>query len=204
MGAFSRSPECVEGGFCESSHAEDSAKPWSEHFPTEVGVEAFVKDVRVKGECLIVGEGELHAAHDGVQPLGLGPPVLLVYQVGVVDYLGDLMEHQVLQLILLEERLEGAVLSAVGKLGTYHIEELRPIRGLRGIAEEGKGGLGVYKAPDQPDACGAVHVASPTRCPQHQVLLSVPRTPDDPSLALTASRAALSACAASTLSGERK
>src|SRR5919107_1583206 len=204
MDAFSLSPECMEGEFCEGSHAEDSTKPWSEHFPTEVGVEALVKDVRVKGERFVVGEGELHAAHDGVQPLGLGPPVLLVHQVGVVDYLGDLMEHPVLQLILLEKRLEGAVLSAVGKLGPDHVEELRPLRGLRGIAEEGKGGLGVYKAPDQPDACGAVHVASPTRCPQHQVLLSVPRTPDDPSLALTASRAALSACAASTLSGERK
>src|SRR5215217_3016884 len=96
MGAFSRPPECMEGEFCEGSHAEDATKPWSEHFPTEVGVETLVKDVRVKGECLIVGEGDLHAAHDGVQPLGLGPPVLLVHEVGVVDYLGDLMEHPVL------------------------------------------------------------------------------------------------------------
>src|SRR5215217_6012695 len=109
MGAFSLSPECMEGEFCEGSHAEDSTKPWSEHFPTEVGVDALVKDVRVKGERFVVGEGELHAAHDGVQALGLGPPVLLVHQVGVVDDLRDLVEHSVLQLVLLQESLEGAV-----------------------------------------------------------------------------------------------
>jgi hypothetical protein len=145
MGAFSRSPECMEGEFCEGSHAEDSTKPWSEHFPTEVGVEALVKDVRVKGERLIVGEGELHAAHDGVQPLGLGPPVLLVHQVCVVDYPGDLMEHPVLQLVVLQESLKGAILPSVGEPGPDHVEEFRPLRGLRGIAEEGKGGLRVYK-----------------------------------------------------------
>src|SRR5215218_3047546 len=111
MCAFSRSPECMEGEFCEGSQPEESTKPWSEHFPTEVGVEALVKDVRVKGERLVVGEGELHAAHDGVQPLGLGPPVLLVHQVGVVDDLRYLAQHGVAQeVVLLQEGFEGAIL----------------------------------------------------------------------------------------------
>src|SRR5918995_270848 len=175
-----------------------------EGLPPQVGVKAIVEDIRERGECLVVGERELHAAHDGVQPLGLGFPVLLVHQVGVVDYLGDLMEHPVLQLILLQERLEGAVLPAVGEPGPDHIEELRLLRGLRRIAEEGEGGLGVYKAPDQPDAGGAVHVAAPTRGPQHHLLPSVPNVPADPSLTLAASRAALSASAAWRRSGERK
>src|SRR5215218_4815701 len=204
MCAFSRSPECMEGEFCEGSQPEESTKPWSEHFPTEGGVEALVKDVRVKGERLIVGEGELHAAHDGVQPLGLGPPVLLVHQVGVVDYLGDLMEHPVLQLVVLQESLEGAVLPSVREPGPDHIEELRLLRGFRGIVEEGEGGPWVHEAPDQPNAGCAVHVTALTRRPQHQVLPSVPNALADPSLTLAASRAALSAPAASPLSGERK
>src|ERR671913_1175353 len=146
----------------------------------------------------------LFPAHDGVQPLGLGPPVLLVHEVGVVDDLGYLAEHPVLEPVLLQESLEGAVLLAVGEPGPDHVEELRPLRRLRGIAEEGEVGLRVQEAPYQPDAGGAVHVATPARGPHHQRLPSPPRSPADPWLVLAASRAALSVCAASLLSGERK
>src|SRR5215210_1232997 len=179
-------------------------RPKLEGLPAQVGVEAIVERVGVARERMVVRQRELHAAHDGVQALGLGTGVLLVHQIGVVDYLGDLAEHSVLQLVVLQERLEGAVLSAVGEPGPDHVEELRTLRGLRGIAEEGEGGLGVYKAPDQPDAGGAVHVAASARGPQHQGLPSAPTVPADPSPSLIASRAALSACAVSPLSGERK
>src|SRR5215210_4592368 len=122
-----------------------------------------------------------------------------------MDDLRDLAQHGIAQeVVLLQERLEGAIFSAVGEPGPDHVEELRPLRGLRGIAEEGKGGLRVYKAPDQPDAGGAVHVAPASRGPQHQPSPSAPGAPAGASLPLTASRAALSAAAASPLSGERK
>src|SRR5215210_3727686 len=177
----------------------------SEGFPTEVGVEAVVEDVGMARERLVVWQRELHAAYDGVQALGLGAGVLLVQQVGVVDDLGDLAKHGVAQeVVLLEEGLEGAILPSVGEPGPDHIEELCPLLGFRGIAEEGEGCLRVQEAPDQPDAGCAVHVAAPARGPQHQTLPSVPRAPADPLRSLTASRAALSAPAASRRSGERK
>src|SRR5829696_2356459 len=176
----------------------------SEHFPAEVGVEAIVEDVGVARERQIVWQRELHAAHDGVQALGLGPPVLLVHQIGVVDYLRDLAQHGVVELVLLQERFEGAILPSVGEPGPDHVEKLRSLRGLRGIAEEGEGCLLVQEAPNQPYAGGAVHVASTARGPQHQTLSSVPRTPGDLSRSLTASRATLSAPAASRRSGDRK
>src|SRR5687768_16298675 len=59
----------------------------------QVDVEAVVECVGVFRERMVVGQSELHATHDGVQPLGLGPPVLLVHEVGVVDDLGYLAEH---------------------------------------------------------------------------------------------------------------
>src|SRR5215203_7433418 len=43
-------------GVLRSSRVDASANLWSEHFPAEVGVEAFVKHVRMKGERLVVGE----------------------------------------------------------------------------------------------------------------------------------------------------
>src|SRR5215210_6669263 len=130
---------------------------------------------------------------------------LLIHEVGVVDDLPDLAQHGVAQeVVLLEERLEGAVLPAVGEPGPHHIEELRPLLGLRGIAAEGEGGIRVYEAPYQPDAGGAVHVAAPARGPQHQTLSSVRAAPADASRPLKASRAALSASATSRRSGERK
>src|SRR5215212_5145295 len=59
--------------------------------PPQVGVEAIVEYVGVTRECLVVGKGELHTAHDGVQTLGFGPPVLFVHKVCVVDDLGNLV-----------------------------------------------------------------------------------------------------------------
>jgi hypothetical protein len=50
-----------------------------ERYPSEVGVEALVEDVGVFHEGVVVGQRELHPTHDGVQALGLGPPVLLVH-----------------------------------------------------------------------------------------------------------------------------
>src|ERR687897_373136 len=108
------------------------------------------------------------------------------------------------EVVLLQEGFEGAILPSVGEPGPDHVEELRLLRGLRGIAEEGKGGIRVYEAPYQRDAGGAVHVAALARGPQHQPLPSAPGAPADPSRSLTASRAALSAAAASRRSGERK
>jgi hypothetical protein len=64
-------------------------------------------------EGLVVGEGELHPAYYGVEALGLGTAVLLVHQVGVVNYLGDLREYGILEIVLREERLEGAGVSVV-------------------------------------------------------------------------------------------
>src|SRR5215213_3741053 len=176
----------------------------SEHFPTEVGVEAIVEGVCVPRERQIVGQRELHATYDGVQTLGLGAGVLLVHQVGVVDDLRDLAQHGVVEVVLLEEGLEGAVFPVVGEPCSNHVEELCPLWGFRRIAEEGEGGIRVYEAPYQPDAGGAVHVAALARGPQHQPWPSVPRVPADPSRSLTASRVALSAPAASRRSGERK
>src|SRR5215216_5923379 len=155
-------------------------------------------------ERLVVWQRELHAAYDGVQALGLGAGVLLVHQVCVMDDLCDLAQHGVVEGVLLQEGLEGAVLPAVGEPGPHHIEELRPLRGLRRIAEEGEGGLWVYEASDQPYASCAVHVAAPARGPEHY--LTLPTSPPSavPVAALTAWRAALRAAAASPLSGERK
>src|SRR5215210_3320240 len=172
--------------------------------PLQVRVQAVEDSVRVEREGLVVGEGELHTPDHGVQPFGLGAPVLLVHEVGIMDYLGDLMEYPVLQLVVLQECLEGTGVPAVREPGPDHVEELCPLRGLRGIAEEGEGGLGIQESPYQPDACRPVHVAAPARGPQHQGLSSVPKTPDGPSLALAASRAALSASAAPRRRGERK
>src|SRR5919112_2488090 len=147
-------------------------------------------------ERQVVGQRELHAAHDGVKALGLGAGVLLVHQVCVMDDLRDLAQHRVVEGVLLQEGLEGAVLTVVGEPGPHHIEELRPLWGLRGIAEEGEGGIRVYEAPDQPYAGCAVHVAAPARGPQHQTLPSAPGALVAASRSLTASRAALSAPAA--------
>jgi hypothetical protein len=76
----------------------------------------------VPGEGHVVGEGEPHAAHDGVQVLGLGAPVLLVHKVRVVDDLRDLAQHGVAEIVLFEERLQGAVLPAVGEPCSHHVE----------------------------------------------------------------------------------
>src|SRR5215208_3891032 len=156
-------------------------------------------------ERLVVWQRELHAAYDSVQAIGLGAGVLLVHQVCVMDDLRDLAQHRVAQEgVLLQEGFEGAILPTVGEPGPYHIEELRPLRGLRRIAEEGEGGVRVYEAPYQPDAGGAVHVAPAACGPKHQPSPSVRAVPAVPSRSLTASRAALRAAAASPLSGERK
>jgi hypothetical protein len=92
----------------------------------------------------------------------------------------------------------------VGEPGSNHVEELCPLWGFRRITEEGEGGIRVYEAAYQAYAGGAVHVAAPARGPQHQTLPSALGVPADPSRSLTASRAALSASAASRRSGERK
>src|SRR5918994_2256805 len=93
---------------------------------------------------------------------------------------------------------------SVGEPGPDHVEKLRSLRGLRGIAEESEGRLLVQEALDQPYAGGAVHVTSTSRGPQHQTLSSVPRTPGALSRSLMASRAAVSAHAASRRNGDRK
>src|SRR4028118_1813168 len=95
--------------------------PWTRSFglaklerlPAQVGVEAVVEDIRVAGEGLVVGEGELHPPDDGVQALGLGASVLLVHQVGVVDDLAYLAQHGVFEPVFFEKGLEGAVVPAV-------------------------------------------------------------------------------------------
>ena len=51
------------------------------------------------GERRVVGECKLHPAHDRVQALGLEATVFLVHEVGVVDYLSDLREEGVVQLV---------------------------------------------------------------------------------------------------------
>src|SRR5215216_4669823 len=157
-------------------------------------------------ERLVVWQRELHAAYDSVQAIGLGAGVLLVHQVCVMDDLRDLAQHRVAQEgVLLQEGFEGAIFPTVGEPGPYHIEELRPLRGLRRIAEEGEGGIRVYEAPYQPDAGGAVHVAPSASGPQHQTSpSSVRAAPVGASRSIAAWRAALSAAAASPLSGERK
>src|SRR5215211_2377880 len=176
----------------------------SEHFPTEVGVEAIVEGVCVPRERQIVGQRELHAAHDGVQALGLGAGVLLVHQIGVVNNLRDLAQHGVVEVVLLEEGLEGAVFPSVGEPGPDHVEELRSLWGFRRIAEEGKGCPWVQEASDQPYAGGAVHVAALARGPEHYLPLPTSRFSAVPVAALTARRESLRAAVASVLSGERK
>src|SRR5215212_12008075 len=74
-----------------------------ERHPLQVGVEAIVEYVGVFYEGVIVRQRELHPAHDGVQTLGLGAGILLVQQIGVVDYLGDLAQHGVVEVVLLQE-----------------------------------------------------------------------------------------------------
>src|SRR5829696_3798555 len=143
--------------------------------------------------------------HDGVKALGLGAGVLLVHEVGGVDDLCDLAQHGVAyEIVIPQEGLEGAIPPSVGEPGPYHVEELRSLGGLRGIAEEGEGGIRVHEAPYQPDAGGAVHVTPAARGPQHQGLLSAPGALVAASRSLTASRAALSAPAASRRSGARQ
>ncbi len=61
----------------------------------------------------MVREVELHPSDDNVQALRLGPPVLLVHEVRVVDDLCDPREYRVLQRVLFEEGLEGGVFPAV-------------------------------------------------------------------------------------------
>src|SRR5918998_307246 len=141
--------------------------PMLEHLPPQVGVQAVEDGVGVAGQSLVVREDHLHAADDGVEAVGLRTTVPLVHEVGVVDDLGYLPEHRVVQLVLLQERLEGAVLAAVGEPGPHHVEQLRLLRCLGGVAEEGEGGLRVQEAPYQPHTGGAVHVASPARGPEH-------------------------------------
>src|SRR5215213_3110001 len=164
----------------------------------------LVEGVGVAGECLVVGQRELHPAHDDVQSLGLGTAVLLVHQIGVVDYLGDLMKHGIVQLVLFKERLEGAVLPVVGEPGPHDVEELCTLRGFRWISDEGKGRIRIYEAPYQPYAGGAVHMAASACGPEHQLPPPEPMPSSGLALSLTASRAALSAEAASFLNGERK
>src|SRR3712207_6811940 len=117
--------------------------PMLEHLPAQVGTESVEDGVGVTGQRLIVREDELHAADDGVEAIGLGAAVLLVHQVGVVDDLSYLLEQRVLQLVFLQERLEGTVLAAVGEPCPRYVEELRPLRRFGGVAEEGEGGLRV-------------------------------------------------------------
>src|SRR5215217_4776793 len=121
-----------------------------------------------------------------------------------MDDLCDLAQHGVVEGVLLQEGFEGAIFPTVGEPGPYHIEALRPLRGLRRIAEEGEGCLLIQETPNQPYAGGAVNVTPAARGPQHQGLPSAPGALVAASRSLTASRAALSVSVASRRSGERK
>src|SRR5918993_176481 len=138
-----------------------------ERLPPQVYVEAVEDGVSVKRQGLVVGEGLLHAPDHGVQPIGLGAPVHTVHEVGVVDYLGDLSQHGIVQIVLFEHGLEGAGVAAVGEPGSGHVEELCPFGRLRSVPEEVKLGVGVDAAPDQPHAGRPTYVTSPPGCPQH-------------------------------------
>src|SRR5215204_5077226 len=101
-------------------------------------------------ERLVVWQRELHAAYDGVQALGLGAGVLLVHQVCVMDDLRDLAQHRVVEGVLFEEGLKGAVLTVVGEPGPPHMEGFAPSRAPGGTAEEAKEATAVTKARNKP------------------------------------------------------
>ena len=71
------------------------------HLPAEIGVEPVEDGVGVLDHGLVVRQSELHAPYYDIETLGLGPPVLLVHEVRVVDELGDLRQHGISQLVLL-------------------------------------------------------------------------------------------------------
>src|SRR5215211_154403 len=177
--------------------------PMLEHLPAQIGVEPIEDGVGVARQGRVVRQDELHAAYDGVEAVRLGAAVLVVHQVGVVHYLRDLDQYGILQRILLEESLEGAIVPAMREPGTRDVKELHPIGRLSRVLEVGEGGLVVYEAPYQPHAGRAVHVAPAAGRPQHQppsaALLSAEVPPPT-----SIRRAARKAWAASIRKGERK
>ncbi len=116
-----------------------------------------------------------------------------------MDYLGDLAQHGVLQVVLLEKGLEGAVVPAVREPGPGNVEELRLLGRLGRVPEEAERGPAVQEAPDQPHARRPVDVATP-RVAQ-RTTARPPRRASPPSCgaSLTARRAALRASWASSL-----
>src|SRR5215212_5310746 len=178
--------------------------PMLEHLPAQVGVEPVEDGVGVPGERLVVGENELHTADYGVQPIGLGTAVLFVHEVSVVHDLRDLGQRRIFQMILLDERLERAIVATVGVPGSSDVEELRPLWCLHRVFEEREGSLSVHKTPDQPHAGRAVHVASAAGSPEHQPLSSAPSRTCSATPPASVLRAARKASAASVRKGERK
>jgi hypothetical protein len=89
--------------------------PMLEHLPAQVGVEPVEDGVGVPGERMVVGEDELHAPDDSVQPIGLGTSVLFVHEVSIVHDLRDLGQRRIFEMILLDEGLERAIVPAVGE-----------------------------------------------------------------------------------------
>src|SRR5215204_3209526 len=164
-----------------------------ERLSLQVYIQAVEDGLCMKGECLVVGEGELHTLDHGVESVGLGAAVPVVHEVGVVNYLGDFTQYGVTQVVLFENRLEGTGAPAVGESGPGHVEELSSFRRFRDVPEEAKFGVRVYAATDQPNAGRPVYVTSSPCCPEHYPASSRMASPAPSFTTRRASRIAASA-----------
>src|SRR4029450_5705162 len=96
--------------------------PMRAHLPAQVGVEPVEDGVGVPGERMVVGEDELHAPDDSVQPIGFGTSILLVHEVSIVHDLRDLGQRRIFEMILLDEGLERAIIATGGGSSSGGVE----------------------------------------------------------------------------------
>src|SRR5215472_3281994 len=97
---------------------------------------------------------------------------LLLGEIGSADDASHPRQGLVADLVLVQQRLQGATATVVAELGPAHVEgDAGQPRDIPGPGHELEGGLGVDEPPDRPGGCDAVHVDPLTGDEVHRLRL---------------------------------
>src|SRR5947207_5674340 len=86
---------------------------------------------------------------DAIDPNAFRPLKFFVLEIGIVNHLRDFPDSLIADPEALRERLEGAVVADVGKLGIEHVEGNR-VRSRRNLASKREARLRIDELPNQP------------------------------------------------------
>ena len=135
--------------------------------PPAVLVEAVEHDGPDPDEVGVV-EDERQAPRHGVEARRLWGVEARVGQIGLVDDPRDVPQHRVVQPVVAQHRLEGAVGPVVGELHPGDVERDRLARKRRAVLDEGELRLDIDEPADEPGAGDAIDMAVGPGHPAHQ------------------------------------